>query len=90
MLIYPFHLKILDFCYRFLRLRNFKKLAIGQAFTRFLKFRRRKNQVAKKPVSSGGMGISKNLAQETLYLNIFFSIKTRKGSSNMYIVYIEE
>ena len=55
--LYPFHLKILDFCYRFLRLRNFKKLAIGLAITRFLKFRRRKNQVAKKPVSSGGMGI---------------------------------
>jgi hypothetical protein len=27
--LYPFHLKILDFRYRFLRLRNFKKLAIG-------------------------------------------------------------
>ena len=55
--IYPFHLKILDFRYRFLCLRNFKKFAIGLAITHFLKFRRHKNQVAKKPVSSGGMGI---------------------------------
>lgn len=39
MRIYPFYLKVLDFCYR------------------FLKSRRRKNQVAKKPVPSGRMGI---------------------------------
>lgn len=37
--IYPFYLKVLDFCYR------------------FLKFSKRKNQVAKKIRSSGGIGI---------------------------------
>jgi len=40
-----------------LRLRNFKNLAIGLTMTRFLKFRRHKNQIAKKPVPSGRMGI---------------------------------
>ncbi len=54
---YPFYLKILVFRYRFLHLRNLKKLAIGLAITRFFKFRKRKNQAAKKPRSSGRMGI---------------------------------
>lgn len=62
--IYPFHLKILDFRYRFLCPRNVKKFAIGLAITHFLTFRGHKNQVAKKPVSSGGMGIESSVSDK--------------------------
>ena len=55
--IYPFYLKLLDLRCCFLRLRNFKNLAIGFTMTRFLKFLRHKNQIAKKPVPSGRMSI---------------------------------
>jgi uncharacterized protein YigE (DUF2233 family) len=56
--IYPVYLKTLDFRYRFLGLRYFKKLAIGLAITHFLKYRRPKNQMTKKPVPSGRVGIA--------------------------------
>src|SRR5258708_21617793 len=57
MCIYPFYLKILDFRSRFLGLCNLKKLAIGLAITRFFKLHKSKNQLSKKPLSSGRIGI---------------------------------